>query len=411
MGRALQSAGHRPGVTPALDRLQSRKPWRKSLGMLGEVFMFRRRFGIILALAIFWIAGGSTGVVAQAQADRERTDRERTVAVRIVPPFVIKQEDRLTGFSIDLWRALARAADIRFRFIERDALAELLMAIETRDADIAIAAISITAAREEKFDFSQPMFDGGLQVMVRSDGEAGGFSLAAVRNVFTSGPMPGLLALLALLILVPAHVVWFVERKHPESLVNRRYFPGIFTAIWWATGAAQGQQLDHPKSPIGRAISALAIFVSVIFIAYFTANVTTALTVQQLKGDINGPEDLPGKRVATVTGSTAAAYLRAQGMATVERPSIADAFDVLIQKQADAVVFDSPVLLYFAANEGRGKVSIVGPVFRREAYGILFERGSPLRKPINEALLKLREDGTYDALYRKWFAKDEGKPN
>jgi polar amino acid transport system substrate-binding protein len=239
------------------------------------------------------------------------------------------------------------------------------------------------------------MFDGGLQVMVRSDGEAGGFSLAAVRNVFTSGPMPGLLALLALLILVPAHVVWFVERKHPESLVNRRYFPGIFTAIWWATGAAQGQQLDHPKSPI----------------AYFTANVTTALTVQQLKGDINGPEDLPGKRVATVTGSTAAAYLRAQGMATVERPSIADAFDVLIQKQADAVVFDSPVLLYFAANEGRGKVSIVGPVFRREAYGILFERGSPLRKPINEALLKLREDGTYDALYRKWFAKDEGKPN
>ena len=52
------------------------------------------------------------------------------------------------------------------------------------------------------------------------------------------------------------------------------------------------------------------MFTSVVFIAYFTASVTSSLTLQQLRGDINGPEDLPGKRVASVQGSTSVEYLK-----------------------------------------------------------------------------------------------------
>jgi len=61
------------------------------------------------------------------------------------------------------------------------------------------------------------------------------------------------------------------------------------------------------------------------------------------------------------------------------------------------------VLLYFASHEGKGKVQVVGPIFRKENYGIVFPDKSPLRKRVNEALLKLRENGTYDRLYMKWF--------
>ena len=61
------------------------------------------------------------------------------------------------------------------------------------------------------------------------------------------------------------------------------------------------------------------------------------------------------------------------------------------------------VLLYFASHEGKGKVQVVGPIFRKENYGIVFPDKSPLRKRVNEALLKLRENGTYDRLYKKWF--------
>jgi polar amino acid transport system substrate-binding protein len=329
------------------------------------------------------------------------------VGTRIVQPFVTEQDGKLQGFSVELWQALSDVMGKRSAFVKTDTLQNLLDSVEGREVDVAIAAISITAAREEKFDFSQPMFDSGLQIMVRSDGTESGFSLQAIRNLLVTGPMPGLLMLLGLLILIPAHVVWMAERHHPDSLVGQRYFPGIFHSIWWATGAAHGQQADHPKSPVGKAVSAISIFVSVIFIAVFTANVTTALTVQQLKGDINGPEDLPGKRVATVSGSTSAAYLRQNGIPMTESPTIAQAIRTLMEKQADAVLFDSPVLLYFAAQEGKNKVNVVGGIFRKEAYGILFAQNSPLRKPVNEALLKLKENGTYDALYKKWFQRED----
>ena len=69
----------------------------------------------------------------------------------------------------------------------------------------------------------------------------------------------------------------------------------------------------------------------------------------------------------------------------------------------DAVVFDAPVLLFYAAREGKGRVQLVGPTFRKEDYGIAFPRNSPLRKQVNVALLALREDGTYQRLYDKWF--------
>jgi polar amino acid transport system substrate-binding protein len=91
----------------------------------------------------------------------------------------------------------------------------------------------------------------------------------------------------------------------------------------------------------------------------------------------------------------------------VEVARIDEAYTVLINKEVEAVVFDAPVLLYYAANAGKGRVQSVGPLFRKEDYGIVFPQGSPLRKQVNGVLLALREDGTYQQIYDKWFA---GKP-
>ena len=52
---------------------------------------------------------------------------------------------------------------------------------------------------------------------------------------------------------------------------------------------------------------------------------------------------------------------------------------------------------------GKGRSSVVGPIFRKECYAIAFPNGSPWRKPVNFALLKIKESGAYDALHDKWF--------
>jgi polar amino acid transport system substrate-binding protein len=66
-------------------------------------------------------------------------------------------------------------------------------------------------------------------------------------------------------------------------------------------------------------------------------------------------------------------------------------------------VFDSGVLSYYAAHSGRNQVQVVGDIFKPEDYGIVVPIGSPLGKQIDVALLKLKENGTYQALYDQFF--------
>jgi polar amino acid transport system substrate-binding protein len=49
---------------------------------------------------------------------------------------------------------------------------------------------------------------------------------------------------------------------------------------------------------------------------------------------------------------------------------------------------------------------VVGGVFHREDYGIVFPTDSPLRKQVNGALLALRENGRYQKIYDEWFGKN-----
>jgi polar amino acid transport system substrate-binding protein len=136
--------------------------------------------------------------------------------------------------------------------------------------------------------------------------------------------------------------------------------------------------------------------------------VTSQLTVQGLRTNISSLADLPGKSVVTVAGSTSADYLTAQhiGFTTVTR--VEDAYPLLESGQADAVVYDAPVLLYYAATGGKGKVEVVGQRLRPESYGIAVPTNSPLRKDLNRILLELEADGTYQGLYDRWFTARTG---
>jgi polar amino acid transport system substrate-binding protein len=119
---------------------------------------------------------------------------------------------------------------------------------------------------------------------------------------------------------------------------------------------------------------------------------------------IKGPEDLPGKRIGTAPGSTASAFLRTIDAQIHEFATIKYAAFALRDNNVDAIVYDAPVLLHYAAHAGRGRVQVIGPLLQKEDYGIVFPQGSPLRKQVNDTLKFFREDGTYRKLHTKWFA-------
>lgn len=325
------------------------------------------------------------------------------VATRLVKPFVFEDKGKLTGFSVELWSEIARQLNVKSEFVVKPTVRDLLASVNDQEANLGIAAISITAERELKWDFSQPMFDAGLQILVAAQAAESSLIGNIVSGIFTRDFLL-MIGLVIVLIAIPAHIVWFLERRPSGSLLTRRsYFPGIFEAAWWASATLATQADQMPKSALARVAAVLWMFTSVIFIAYFTASVTSNLTLQQLRGDIDGPEDLPGRTVASVKGSTSVDYLRQHNAEVVEFPKVEEAYQALQQGQVSAVVYDAPVLLYYASHEGKGKVQTAGPIFRKENYGIVFPDKSLLRKRVNEALLKLKENGTYDRLYEKFF--------
>jgi polar amino acid transport system substrate-binding protein len=120
-----------------------------------------------------------------------------------------------------------------------------------------------------------------------------------------------------------------------------------------------------------------------------------------LRGHITGSHDLPGKRVAVVEGSTGAEYaaeMKARLKSCADLPACVAA---LLDRSVDAVVYDAPMIQHYALKNPR--VEMVGSPFHAENYGIVFPLGSPLRRSVDETLLKLQENGTYDRLLKKWM--------
>ncbi|HEY2922220.1 MAG TPA: transporter substrate-binding domain-containing protein [Candidatus Binatia bacterium] len=346
-------------------------------------------------------------VFASAAQAQPKVENLR-VATRQIRPFVFEENGRLTGFSVELWQEIAKQINVQSEFLLKPTVKELLASISAGEAALGIAAISITAERELQWDFSQPMFDSGLQILVPAQGSREGVGDALLTGLFSSAVLPIIGAVL-LIILIPAHLVWFFERRNPTGmLTNRAYFPGIFEACWWAASTLATQADQMPRAALARVVAVIWMFASVVFIAYFTAAVTSSLTVQQLRGDINGPEDLPGKRIASVKGSTSVEYLRQHNVDVMEFTNVEEGYQALHNGEADAMVYDAPVLLYYASHQGKGEVQTVGSIFRKENYGIAFPPNSRYRKPVNEALLKLKENGTYEKLYSKWFGGPAG---
>ena len=335
--------------------------------------------------------------------------RAETVVVLTKPiaPFVMQTSDgRITGFSIELWDALAAHMGLETDYRLLPDLKTLLAEIRAQKGDAAIAAISITADREAYLDFSHPYFNSGLQILTLSV-EAGTLqkTWAAIRRLFATRGFQAALFTLALLLLVFAHVIWWVERKRNPAF-SRRYPRGLWDAIYWAlvTVSTVGYGDKTPKSAAGQAVALVLIFFGYLTFAWFTATVASSLTVSQLESTVMGPGDLAGKRVATVAGSTAEAFLRHLPLVEiVAYPLIEDAYPALLAGEVDAIVYDFPSLSYYAKHEGRGKVRLVGPIFQREPYGIAFPQGSPLRERVNRALLEIQESGLYDRIYQKWF--------
>ena len=330
---------------------------------------------------------------AFAEPKAQPAPRDIAVATRVLPPLVVEQKDTLTGFSIELWNAIAARLKLKTNYVPAPDVGALLEEVRSNKAEIGVAAISITAAREVEFEFSQPILNAGLQIMVRGGGQDG-----------DSNPLCDLLGLLfsktslvwlgVALLLDPDPVAYRLvpgasapHRHHPERPTTS---PGIFYAMFWSAATLATQAENQPRQWLARIVAVFWMFTGIVFVALYTAQLAATLTVQQIQGGINGPDDLAGRKVATTRGSTAANVvreLRAQrgrgrngSTMPIRRSTTARSTPWCSIRRCCSI---TPPM------RARAACMLIGTPFRKEDYGIIFRPGNPLRRQVNATLLQI----------------------
>lgn len=131
--------------------------------------------------------------------------------------------------------------------------------------------------------------------------------------------------------------------------------------------------------------------------------------VRNNENEIKGIDDLNGKTVAVKSGTGSVDYAKAHIKTKDLRqfPNIDNAYMELGTNRADAVLHDTPNILYFINTAGKGRFKAVGESIEAQQYGVALPKGSDeLRNKINGALKTLRDNGTYNTLYKKWFGSE-----
>ncbi|MBF2085995.1 transporter substrate-binding domain-containing protein [Thermoleptolyngbya sp. C42_A2020_037] len=329
-------------------------------------------------------------------------ERSLRVGVKPIEPFVFAAEQgNPTGYSIDLWTAIAPQINAQTRYVVYDTTPELLDALRRGEVDVAIAGISITASREATgLDFSHPTYEAGLQLLVMRSQKSqvarlldylgGGRALQAVGRVLLSSIVVGFL-------------IWLFERRH-NSHFQHGPLAGIGQGIWFAvvTLGTFGYGDVTPVGLPGRIVAGLWMGVSFFILADFISAMTTA---RQQAAPVQSLSDLAGQPIGASQGTTADYFLRTKPVKRVPMEDLEASLRALRSGEVVAIVIDRPVAEYLTVQEP--DLVMAGDRLSREHYGIALREGDDLREEINRALLTLQEKEYFEFLCRKWFGEPQ----
>lgn len=114
---------------------------------------------------------------------------------------------------------------------------------------------------------------------------------------------------------------------------------------------------------------------------------------------ITGPEDLNGKTLCSVTGSTSAQKIKdefAKNVNLQEQSGYAECLGGMSGGTIDAVTTDDIILAGLAAQPANaGKFKVVGKTFSEEKYGVGLNKESTKCAEVNDAITKMIDSGEW----------------
>jgi ABC-type amino acid transport substrate-binding protein len=335
--------------------------------------------------------------------DNSSASRPLLVGATVFPPAYMKTADnQWEGFSVEIWHAVAQQMGIPFEFREFNSLESLLDALGKKEIDV-IPSLTVQDRLIAIMDFSQSYLKSGLSIAVPA--ERPDFKwFNVILNIF-SPPILKAIGLLFLMSLVFGIIVWLFERRCNSEMFGDGCIKGIDHSIWWAmvTMTTVGYGDKAPKTMGGRIFALIWMIFSIVFIASFTANITTQLTISGLKGKVRGFNDLYNTRVGAASGSEGFYYLTKKGVTVIPFQSVQEGLSAVAGKKIDAFVQDDNILKYLVKSEFPGRVQVIGGTFDEYFVSIALPQNSPLRKPINKVLLKFMKTESWTEILNRYI--------
>uniref|UniRef100_A0AAQ4RBN9 Glutamate receptor n=1 Tax=Gasterosteus aculeatus aculeatus TaxID=481459 RepID=A0AAQ4RBN9_GASAC len=352
-----------------------------------------------------------------------------------------QDNERYEGYCVDLAAEIAKHCGIRYqlrivgdgKYGARDAETKIWNGMVGElvygKADIAVAPLTITLVREEVIDFSKPFMSLGISIMIKKPQKSkpGVFSfLDPLAYEIWMCIVFAYIGVSVVLFLVSrfSPYEWTLEEPEdgamPLTTESTNEF-GIFNSLWFSLGAFMRQGCDiSPRSLSGRIVGGVWWFFTLIIISSYTANLAAFLTVERMVSPIESAEDLAKQSeicYGTLDSGSTKEFFRRSKIALFDKmwqymksaePSVfvkktsEGVLRVRKSKGKYAYLLESTMNEYIEQRKPCDTMKVGGNLDSK-GYGIATPKGSPLRVPINLAVLKLNEQGTLDKMKNKWW--------
>jgi ABC-type amino acid transport substrate-binding protein len=335
--------------------------------------------------------------------DKSAAARKLLVGTIGAPPLYMKTADgQWKGFSIELWQAVAQHMGVLFEFREYDSPGALLTALEHGEIDV-IPSLPAELRYEVTMELSQSYYKSGLAIAVPAEGSA--YRWISVVEKIISTDILMAFGLLMLMCLTAGIMVCLFERRRNREMFGEGTVESIGHGIWWSivTMTTVGYGDKAPKTIGGRIVAIFWMLFAFVFIASFTAKITTSLTVSELQGKVRGFNDLYHARVGSLLQSEAFIFLTDRGIAAMPFENVQAGLKDLAAKKIDAFVLNEMMLKYLVKNEFPGRIRVLPAIFDEYFVVMALKEKSSLRKPINKALLRLMKTEKWSELLNRYI--------
>ena len=325
------------------------------------------------------------------------------VATMEVPPFAMKDASgRWVGITIELWEAIAHRLGLEYAYREYD-LEKALQAIQSDEADIVAAALSVTAERAKRMDFTHTYFgsDLGIATSFRKS------SLwVPLSELLFSWHFAKAMLVLLLVLLIASILVWALERKQNAGQFGGGPMQGLGAAFWWSavTMTTVGYGDKSPVTLAGRLVALVWMFVSIVIISLVSGAFATAMTVHQLTPRVEGPQDLHRVSVGTLRDSVADEFLLTRGIKPSYFETVHAGLQAITKDQVTAFVIDHAILTYEVGRQFPGEIDVLDDRFEPSYLGLAMTFEQPYRRAIDLILLDYIQTPAWDAVVTKYRA-------